>query len=111
MSYKPLDEGNINGHAGEVVVHDDGEGDIDAPLSTALSSAFAPRRSSELSEPLTKQDDDPFYVFREDLYRQLELVDEALVEYLRVVHQTVRCIKKKAIFVFSRVHVLVLNIY
>jgi hypothetical protein len=91
MSYKPLDEGNnTNGHLGVVVAHEDGDDDTqDAPLSTSLS-AFSPRRTSELSEPLNKQDDDPFYVFREDLYRQLELVDEALVEYLRIVHQTVR---------------------
>jgi hypothetical protein len=33
---------------------------------------------------------DPFYVFRDDLYRQLSRVDETLAEYLRVVHQTVR---------------------
>ena len=32
---------------------------------------------------------DPFYVFRDDLYRQLSRVDETLAEYLRVVHQTV----------------------
>jgi hypothetical protein len=94
MSYKPLDEGNnTNGQVGLVVSHhEDGDDDTqDAPLSTALSAfSAAPRRASELSEPLNKQDDDPFFVFREDLYRQLELVDEALVEYLRVVHQTVR---------------------
>ena len=44
----------------------------------------------ELKEPLTaSHDDDPFYVFREDLYRKLDLVDDGLAEYLRLVHQTV----------------------
>jgi hypothetical protein len=47
----------------------------------------------ELKEPLTgasHNDDDPFYVFREDLYRKLDLVDDGLAEYLRVIHHTVR---------------------
>jgi hypothetical protein len=33
---------------------------------------------------------DPYYVFQHDLVNKLELVDEALAEFLRVVHQTVR---------------------
>lgn len=36
-------------------------------------------------------DDDPFYVFREDLTRKLFLVDEALKRYLNVIHDTVSC--------------------
>lgn len=36
------------------------------------------------------ESDDPFYVFREDLYRKLDLVDDGLAEFLRLVHQTVR---------------------
>ena len=49
--------------------------------------------NQELKEPLTgamHHDDDPFYVFREDLYRKLDLVDDGLAEFLRLVHQTVR---------------------
>lgn len=45
----------------------------------------------ELKEPLTgasHNDDDPFYVFREDLYRKLDLVDDGLAEYLRLIHHT-----------------------
>jgi hypothetical protein len=46
--------------------------------------------NQELKEPLTAaHDDDPFYVFREDLYRKLDLVDDGLAEYLRLVHHTV----------------------
>lgn len=54
--------------------------------------------SADLKRPLTApdlesggHDDDPFYVFREDLYRKLDSVDECLQEYLRIVYQTVRC--------------------
>mmetsp|Transcript_21821 Transcript_21821/g.35125 ORF Transcript_21821/g.35125 Transcript_21821/m.35125 type:complete len:308 (+) Transcript_21821:95-1018(+) len=61
------------------------------------------RISSELSEPLTSAstsvvdeslgDDssfsaDPYFVFRSDLMKKLELVDESLTEYLRIVHET-----------------------
>lgn len=34
-------------------------------------------------------DDDPFYVFREDLTRKLCLVDDGLKKYLNVIHDTV----------------------
>ena len=34
-------------------------------------------------------EDDPFYVFREDLTRKLCLVDEGLKRYLNVIHDTV----------------------
>jgi len=34
-------------------------------------------------------DDDPFYVFREDLTRKLYLVDDGLKNYLNVIHDTV----------------------
>jgi hypothetical protein len=58
---------------------------------------------SELEEPLndvelggpssynnnSPLDDDPFYVLRNDLYRKLELVDEGLAEFIRIVYQTV----------------------
>jgi hypothetical protein len=57
--------------------------------------------NSELSEPLTAATSasivdeelgdagDPYFVFRADLQKKLELVDEALAEYLRIVHETV----------------------
>jgi hypothetical protein len=61
------------------------------------------KRNSELSEPLTVNSitsvpvdeasgadpGDPYFVFRADLKKKLELVDESLAEYLRVVHETV----------------------
>ena len=36
-------------------------------------------------------EDDPFYVFREDLTRKLCLADEGLKRYLNVIHDTVSC--------------------
>lgn len=75
MSYTPLEEG---GRTPAVVFDDEPE-----------SHHPAPRRSPELSEPLNDVSDDPFYVFRDDLYRKLEIVDENLAEFLR----TVRCLR------------------
>ncbi len=52
--------------------------------------------NSALSEPLTgdsfdeEGSSDPYFVFRSDLQHQLEVVDEILTEYLRIVHETVR---------------------
>lgn len=57
-----------------------------SPLSYSTRNGHGPNPS--LQEPLT--DEDPFYVFREDLYRKLDLVEDGLTEYLRIVHQTVR---------------------
>ena len=57
---------------------------------------FSGPAPTTLSEPLngsggsTSDPGDPFYIFRGDLYKKLELVDEALAEFLRVIHQTVR---------------------
>jgi hypothetical protein len=60
------------------------------------------RINSELSEPLTTAGTsivdeelggsagDPYFVFRKDLQRKLELVDESLADFLRIVHETVR---------------------
>ena len=61
------------------------------------------RINSELSEPLTStastsvldesiggSSGDPYFVFRSDLQNQLELVDEFLTDFLRIVHETVR---------------------
>lgn len=60
------------------------------------------RVNSGLSEPLTAADSvvdeslgsgavsgDPYFVFRSDLQDKLELVDDALADFLRVVHETV----------------------
>ena len=98
MSYTPLDESseryNGNGaiHHHEEAVDDD-ERIPSAPPSTSSPSLVGNSRKS-LQEPLTADSQaadvsDPFYVFREDLYRKLESVDESLAEYLRIVHQTV----------------------
>ena len=56
--------------------------------------------NAHLSEPLNGSahssadggfdSSDPYYVFKHDLIHKLELIDEALAEFLRVVHQTVR---------------------
>lgn len=47
--------------------------------------------SADLKQPLAPSEmdsEDPFYVFREDLFRKLDLVEESLTEYLRIVQQT-----------------------
>eukprot|EP00529_Nitzschia_sp_RCC80_P041707 CAMPEP_0113475054 /NCGR_PEP_ID=MMETSP0014_2-20120614/18916_1 /TAXON_ID=2857 /ORGANISM="Nitzschia sp." /LENGTH=285 /DNA_ID=CAMNT_0000367949 /DNA_START=268 /DNA_END=1122 /DNA_ORIENTATION=- /assembly_acc=CAM_ASM_000159 len=49
--------------------------------------------NSELSEPLTSLDGgggdgDPYFVFRADLKKKLDMLDEQLAEYLRIVHET-----------------------
>eukprot|EP00980_Cylindrotheca_fusiformis_P018524 scaffold6124_cov122-Cylindrotheca_fusiformis.AAC.43 len=79
----------------------DGDDRNDA-VSVASSKRRFPRHrrvNSGLSEPLTassvvdeslgSEAGDPYFVFRSDLQRKLELVDEALAEYLRVIHETV----------------------
>lgn len=54
------------------------------------------RFNRELAEPLTgdsfdeEGSSDPYFVFRSDLQDQLEVMDELLTEYLRIVHETVR---------------------
>jgi hypothetical protein len=127
MSYKKLDErGRI--HPLSVGRFDVDDNDEYAGGGTAKSDQdFLPQRLSDqrasLSEPLTKSsvDDgidvinsnvssriydnpaDPFYVFREDLFRKLESVDETLAEYLRVVFQTVRSVKSTFFTVLCRI--------
>ena len=111
MSYAPLDESrgrSINGSASviPVVIHHEDEEDDKAvqrsPTTFGVGGSTASSSNRRaLSEPLTNGDQahissDPFYVFREDLYRQLERVDESLAEYLRVVHQTVRTVGSSA---------------
>lgn len=91
--YATLDE-DKNGSLPEHVEEDD---DDDIQSVSILSRASASVRQhrvvdeESLKEPLTTTatEDDPFYVFRQDLYRKLDLVEENLTEYLRIVHQTV----------------------
>ena len=70
--------------------------------STRTSFRTVSVNNHELKEPLaaanSTTDDDPFYVFREDLYRKLDLVDDGLSEYLRLVHQTVRQINSQSLW-------------
>lgn len=79
--------------------YSDVESSSSRPFSTVSLSSRRKSENPELQEPLTTSnnnnnagvgDDDPFYVFREDLYRKLDLVDDGLSEYLSLVHQTVR---------------------
>lgn len=87
--------GNGSSHIGDI--ENDGEESNRITLPTVSSSALMSSNRKSLQEPLTSDSggaiidvSDPFYVFREDLARKLEWVDEALAEYLRIVHQTVR---------------------
>jgi hypothetical protein len=94
MSYDHVGGIRDNGTSRSVSQNDD-ETDQE---SVSLRSTFSRKSQlpTELSEPLTSGDgnganvDDPFYVFRSDLYRKLDSLDESLAEYLRIVHQTVR---------------------
>ena len=83
MQYSKLGEEN-----GEGVIALNGS----SPHSPETRRRTSNGVSELLKEPLTdvEVEDDPFYVFREDLYRKLDLVEDSLTEYLRVVHQTVR---------------------
>ena len=85
MSYTPLDDLNRGGLRTVPSASEDEE------QSHRSSSRLDSGTRSALSEPLTAAaaSEDPFYVFREDLYRKLEHVDESLAEYLRIIHQTV----------------------
>ena len=86
--YKPFDDSVGSISKGTSYADDD-----TISLRSMSSRASKLRRKvnkKSLSEPLTEEKSvDPFYVFRDDLYRKLELVDEGLAEYLRVVHETV----------------------
>jgi hypothetical protein len=115
MSYKKLDE-KIGGIAGTGIQIDDSADNYDGDsgnvsntflLSGSLSHQEQSDRQASLSEPLTtstnivvsdndkaykrsyENPSDPYYVFRDDLNRQLEIIDECLAEYLRLVNQLV----------------------
>ena len=72
--------------------NDDDDDDVQSVSILSRASRLSRHVDDEsLKEPLTEEDnDDPFHVFREDLYRKLDLVEESLTEFLRIVHQTVR---------------------
>jgi hypothetical protein len=77
------------------------EGSDSVSVATSKRKFGRKRINSELSEPLTSagtsivdeelgsNGGDPYFVFRKDLQRKLELVDESLADFLRIVHETV----------------------
>jgi hypothetical protein len=94
MSYAQISDNSDRGQRIRVPNGDEHDGESSSSLRLTRSTSAA--HSDALSQPLNANGDeeagenaDPFYVFRADLYRKLELVDESLAEYLRVVHQTV----------------------
>ena len=105
--YEPL-ESNMNGSGGDVLERSNGRRarlvrgrqgtkddrsactDVESISLASVSTRNRHHHSAELSEPLTANTD-PFYVFRDDLLRQLERMDESLAEYLRLVNQSVSC--------------------
>jgi hypothetical protein len=97
MSYAQISDDSDPGQRIRVRNGDEHDGESSSSLRPTRSTSAAHASSSDaLSEPLNANGDeeagenaDPFYVFRADLFRKLELVDESLAEYLRVVHQTV----------------------
>lgn len=88
------------------------------PISRALNKKSS---SNELAEPLTGSgienghddhgnngtqhpgsgDDDPFYVFKDDLHRKLGFMEESLSNYLSVINNTVRTVKDAKITCLS----------
>jgi hypothetical protein len=72
-------------------IHDEFRQSLSEPLtaiSVSSTNNYGPNNAANAHQ-LPQLSADPFYVFRDDLYRQLSRVDETLAEYLRVVHQTV----------------------
>ena len=92
MSYAVLGDSSSSSKSVSIPSASADDDDNDALLHRSHSSRDTAERRSALSEPLTAENgmDDPFYVFREDLHRKLNHVDECLAEYLRIIHQTVR---------------------
>jgi len=76
-----------NGHQQRQDNNNDGNFSVRSSLrSIGLSTNKKNRVPEALKEPLKSQvsndeENDPYYVFREDLYRKLDLVEEALKEY------------------------------
>ena len=66
---------------------------INSELSEPLTVGGGTTSSSLLDEELggfVNGGGDPYFVFRKDLQQKLELVDESLADFLRIVHETVR---------------------
>jgi hypothetical protein len=81
---------------------EDTSSNMDSVSVASSKRRFGRKRiNSELSEPLTvgasivdeelggSTGGDPYFVFRKDLQKKLELVDESLADFLRIVHETV----------------------
>lgn len=95
--YATLDEESGGALPSQEEHHEDilDNDDDDVQSVSILSRRSRVVDEESLHEPLTSSPqedvDDPFHVFREDLYRKLDLVEEGLTEYLRIIHQTVEC--------------------
>jgi t-SNARE complex subunit (syntaxin) len=59
-------------------------------LSSDLSEPLTTAGTSVVDESLGSEAADPYFMFRNDLQKKLELMDESLADFLRVVHETVR---------------------
>ena len=103
MSYEAIgDNGKQNGTSSSptaAAYRTSSGASVAASVASKASSRLLRQRTTPepLAEPLTAttidaEDEaaDPYYVFRGDLFQKLDLVDESLAEYLRVIHQTVR---------------------
>jgi hypothetical protein len=90
--YEPLDSGGKDSRGGHRASKGyDGTGSVieDADTVSLRSTSTRGRHHlPELSEPLTANTD-PFFVFRDDLERKLERMDESLAEYMRLVNHVV----------------------
>lgn len=85
--------GAIASIAGRMKSHN--RGSLSEPLTKASGDGTNSNGMGNNNTTTTNNDaagtvSDPFYVFREDLDRKIEIVDESLAEYLRIVHHTVR---------------------
>ena len=67
---------------------------INSELSEPLTSPLTSSSTSVLdhNESSTSSGGDPYFVFRCDLQNKLELADEYLADFLRIVHETVRAL-------------------
>jgi len=77
-----------------------GRKSINSELSEPLTVGGGTTTSSLLDEEVgsfVNGGGDPYFVFRKDLHQKLELVDEALADFLRIVHETVRSNRKDAL--------------
>jgi hypothetical protein len=59
-------------------------------LSSDLSEPLTTAGTSVVDESLGSEGGDPYFMFRNDLQKKLELMEESLADFLRVVHESVR---------------------